>query len=1061
MAAPAALVAEKAAATAFANVVMGRLSRELEKKYQMWKNIERESKSLKSALVLLASAVDDQEKVARRTAVARVYCDEIRELTHDIEDCIERFLQRVTCKAGVSRARRSAHAVTTFRTRLRFAAKIKEFRNRVSEARERVLNAAVADGAQPSKEALQLKGVEYVQNFTPVGITEATQEVLALLDVEPYEDEAAEVESTPLRVVALLGFGGSGKTTLARAVHDRVWDKGKIPCAWFSGHSLDVDANGIVEHVQDEFRLRGGCAATSRAGCRDDKENRFLIVIDDIEEKHLMHYWDTLRNAFRDNGRIIVTTTNRSIANKCCNHLREEDKHTFGRVYTVRSLGEQDSRQIALLGLSPPRELVEGAKELLKKCGGLPLALSSVARQLSSEDEPTGRFCKRLGENLGMYLESQVGEPNFARLRCVLRENYTSLSDYNARNCMLYLGIFPMDHPFKKNVMIRRWLAEGYARLDQCKDKSVAEENFRSFMKRSIILPVSPVSNAVGKTCRTLSIMHVFLLHKSMHKKFIMPFGSEHKKVRHFFIHGENSAYSAGTMMIPLVDLSRVRSLTVLGNAGDAISNFNKYEITRVLDLEGCTDVNNGHLKHICKLWNLRYLSLGPNVTSIPREISQLKLLETLDVSKTSVTLLPVEAIGLPCLIHLIGKFKVEDPIITQRLPEQCMLETVSGFVADKGRGFLQLMDRMKKLNKVKISCASGQTGKDLADMNKHLCKAIREYIEPHMCNGDVRSLSLDFQGFPQGSESVLDKLCEHHSNRNGHQYHLSSLKLQGNSNPATLPEFLALFQNLTKLSLSTAMSLTRHLLSVISDMALLCSLEMIANSIDGLVIHGGNFMSLRRLCLVLKAVGPSVLTIQDGGGPEITALQLICKDLVGISGVEIKHLRKLKEIGLHFEVVEDTRQTWEAEAMKHHNRPNVLLIPGDFEEASSSQEATANTIPSEELAHEDHHTRQQEAGAVEKEPANEAHIPGKPAAVEKESRHEDHIGQEPAAVEEVGSTLCIQAEPEGNDTAPLKSGFVHHFPTSIEFHVNGAQEGGDKEALVLGAGQLRKVALR
>jgi hypothetical protein len=97
-------LAEKAAATAFANVVMGRLNKELEKKYQMWKNIEMESTSLQTDLGILAAFVDDHQTMSapHSTAVARVYGEEIRELTHDIEDCIERFLHRITSKAGAS-----------------------------------------------------------------------------------------------------------------------------------------------------------------------------------------------------------------------------------------------------------------------------------------------------------------------------------------------------------------------------------------------------------------------------------------------------------------------------------------------------------------------------------------------------------------------------------------------------------------------------------------------------------------------------------------------------------------------------------------------------------------------------------------------------------------------------------------------------------------------------------------------------------------------------------------------------------------------------------------------
>lgn len=108
---------------------------------------------------------------------------------------------------------------------------------------------------------------------------------------------------------------------------------------------------------------------------------------------------------------------------------------------------------------------------------------------------------------------------------------------------------------------------------------------------------------AQGRRAKLIGIMHMFILHKSMSKKFIMPFGAQHKKVHHFFIHGSNSANSK---TVPDIDLSRLQSLTVMGNIGDAISNFNKYKLTRVLDLEGCIDVKDCHLKEICKLWNLR-----------------------------------------------------------------------------------------------------------------------------------------------------------------------------------------------------------------------------------------------------------------------------------------------------------------------------------------------------------------------------------------------------------------------------------------------------------------------
>lgn len=252
----------KAVTSAFANIVVGRLDRVIDKKYRKWKNVKKESTSLKDALRILAGAVDDRQRAAPRTAVARAYDEELRELTHDIEDCIERFLHRITCKAGASRPYRCAHAFRTVISRFKFATKIKELKDRVLEAREWALKAGVA------VEAVQ-QAVEYVPNINPVGITEATMELRTLLDVKPTEDEALsktktktedEAEgtnipaATHLRVVAVVGFGGSGKTTLASAVYDFVKEKVKLPCAWVSGHSLDnTDAKGILQNIHDQL----------------------------------------------------------------------------------------------------------------------------------------------------------------------------------------------------------------------------------------------------------------------------------------------------------------------------------------------------------------------------------------------------------------------------------------------------------------------------------------------------------------------------------------------------------------------------------------------------------------------------------------------------------------------------------------------------------------------------------------------------------------------------------------------------------------------------------------
>jgi hypothetical protein len=181
---------------------------------------------------------------------------------------------------------------------------------------------------------------------------------------------------------------------------------------------------------------------------------------------------------------------------------------------------------------------------------------------------------------------------------------------------------------------------------------------------------------------------------------------------RHLYIHANEQTER---LALSDEDLSRVRSLTVLGNAGDAISYVRKCKLIRVLDLEECNDLDDHDLKHICKLWHLKYLSLGTTICELPKSIEGLYCLQTLDLRRTMVNLLPVETILLPNLTHLFGKFMLDKDDLknVKKMSKvrkflsgnKSNLQTLAGFVTDEKKGLVQLMTHMKRLRKVKIWC--------------------------------------------------------------------------------------------------------------------------------------------------------------------------------------------------------------------------------------------------------------------------------------------------------------------------------------------------------------------
>ncbi|BAS94563.1 Os05g0479800 [Oryza sativa Japonica Group] len=894
---------------------------------------------------MIAAVMDDQLRAMgrattadARTAVARLHAEEMLDLAHDVEECVDRFLHRLTCRqhrggagAGASSSslvRRMAHELSKVQSRSSFADEIQRLKTRVREAQQRIIR------MKPTLDVLagggggggQLTGAAGTSSTAPscrasripVGIAEPVEELLSMLD---------EVDGEPeqMRVISVVGFGGSGKTTLVKAVYDDPRAKDRFSRrAWVTvGSSPSPETSngmkGILRAVfqqvlpKDAMDADGQHLETSLKEYLKDK--RYLIIIDDIG----MDQWNIIRSTFEDNGtssRIILTTTIQSVANMC--------SHGNGYVYQMNTLGEEDSKELAFPGFRSP-ELEQGSASLLGKCDGLPLALVSVSDYLKSSNEPTGELCAKLCRNLGSHLKEQDGHYSFSELRKVLLDNYDSFSGYPL-SCLLYLGIFPNNRPLKKKVVIRRWLAEGYARTDSLRsEEDIADENFSKLIDRNIIQPVDTRNNSEVKTCKTHGIMHEFLLNKSLSQIFIAKSSRDHPRLGvntnacHLSFHsGELTECVASDE-----ELSRVRSLTVFGHAGDAICYVRRCKLIRVLDLQECSDLDDDHLKYICKLWHLKYLSFGSNISELPRSIDGLHCLETLDLRRTQIKFLPIEAIMLPHLAHLFGKFMLhEDDVKSVNKMSKLQkffsskksnLQTLAGFITDESKGFLQHIGHMNKLRKVKIWFKHVEGSNNyIADLSR----AIQEFTKAPIDRDTDRSLSLDSEECPENFLSSLDlETCSE-----GSKYALRSLKLNGELHK--LPPFVNLLSGLTELCISSPM-LTQVHLSTLINLNRLLYLKLVAYKLENFEIKHGAFPSLRRLCFVVKSVTSALPTIKHGALPNIISLQLLCQGPVGLSGIEIRHMKHLKEITINSGVVVQ----WEQAAKNHPNRPKVLFL--------------------------------------------------------------------------------------------------------------------------------------
>jgi disease resistance protein RPM1 len=352
--------------------------------------------------------------------------------------------------------------------------------------------------------------------------------------------------------------------------------------------------------------------------------------------------------------------------------------------------------------------------------------------------------------------------------------------------------------------------------------------------------------------------------------------------------------------------------------------NYAKYKLLRVLDLKECADVKAEHVGKICDLLLLKYLSLGDSIDKVPRKIAKLKWLETLDMRRTRVVMLPVEVLMLPGLRHILGKFQLREGDHTPKKLEKLLskdseLQRLSGFVNGRSEVFAQLMSRMGKLRKVKIWCDSTADVMKLADLLEATEKFIRGGLD--MTRVD-RSLSIDIQGCPaECSELFMDSLQA--------PGHLTSLKLQGNL--TRLPKFQAKMNYIEELCLSrTNLSVDTILIGLSALRMTLKYLKLVEDKLEHLVIEPDHFRSLKGICLVGEQSLEDI-TITDGAMPYLVSLHIICEALGDLPGIKITCMAGLKEVALHSGVRDAVKDGWQAAAMEHPNRPNVLLIhPAD-----------------------------------------------------------------------------------------------------------------------------------
>ncbi|PHT60204.1 hypothetical protein CQW23_02567 [Capsicum baccatum] len=673
------------------------------------------------------------------------------------------------------------------------------------------------------------------------------------------------VEDDPrLKVVSVVGMGGSGKTTLVKKVYeDAAVKKNFNSLAWITvSKSFKVEEvlKDMIQQLYDEVKQPAPESLSTMSSNRLKaiaktflQSRTYVLVFDDI---WTIQAWEAIRYALPDvnNGsRVILTTRLMDVASFC-------SIESNGYVYEMKPLSPEEVWilfcQKAFHGNSCPSHLESISRNILKKCGGLPLAIVAVGGVLATKNRNNIREWGMLNHSLGTELDTN---DKFESMRIVLLLSFNDLP-YYLKPCFLYLSLYPEDHLIERNTLIYRWIMEGFVKQKELRTvEDVADGYLNELINRSLIHPVQYNDDGSMKLGRIHDLYRGLILSKSRDVSFTATVDEQNKlwpeKTRRLSMHG-----MSGNLQVKR-SVTKLRSLLTFGIADpqslSCISQvLGSSRMLRVLDLRGAP------LKMIpetvFKLFHLRYLSLrNTNVKVLPRSIERLKQLEILDLKQTYVTELPVEILKLENLRHLL----VYSCVSYSYLPYNCS----PGFKAFRGIEALRSLQKLAYIEATPDSGILREVGM-LSELRRLVILNLRKEDGRILCSSIEKLHRLESLYLKSVEENEILDL----SYMSSPPPLLQRLYLTGRI--VKLPKWIQDLNSLVKIYLRWT-RLTEDPLKYLQDLPNLVHLEfLVGYTGEELYFEQGKFQRLKLLNLD-KLDGLRRVTIGEGSIPHLEKL--------------------------------------------------------------------------------------------------------------------------------------------------------------------------------------------
>ncbi|XP_031103620.1 putative late blight resistance protein homolog R1B-14 [Ipomoea triloba] len=458
-------------------------------------------------------------------------------------------------------------------------------------------------------------------------------------------------QSGKREVIALVGEGGIGKTTLAKIIfeHPSVIDHFHIR-AWVvvsREHNLKemlISLLNCIAPITSEISNKDEAQLAEQL-CKRLMSQRYLIVLDNVWTTTA---WHAIQQCFPHNAngsRIMITTRINNVARDINSHLH------IMKYQSLRNSQELLSRK-AFRGRFYSTPIYEYFRDrILLQCRGLPLAILVMGGLLA-----TAKGSLEVWREVADTVELMTRDDKI--ISRILSLGFEYLPSH-LKACFLYFGIFPEDSDVPAKKIINLWGAEGI--LKQEKNKSLeegAENCLLDLINRNLVQVNKLSIDGRIKSCKIHDRLHEICVREAKRENIMCVIDEKHDPQASRWISCQSSHWPITRACCGTHNCNKIHSIFYFGKylyPSKCRLVYPCLKLLRVLDLS-LIKCLHGMPSEIVDLIHLKYLALSTIGSLYKLQLLKLQNLQTFIVSSWMEDYplqLQCNILDLPQLKHL------------------------------------------------------------------------------------------------------------------------------------------------------------------------------------------------------------------------------------------------------------------------------------------------------------------------------------------------------------------------------------------------------------------------